>query len=265
VTEEEHQALLAIQATFPDLDRWRARSRKAEVPERASELETDAGVWKWFPPAEVARQSLVAASQHLNLARTAIKAEDIYPTSHYTVLRGALVGGAVAVWVLSPDASHDRQQRGLRVAHEWVHRALQYNDDYVSMSDPAAPEIQQLKDAGNHVRQRRDEIRALWAAGTDLSAKQALVVTDVVDAAAASVFDLQTAAETKLLWRLMSGDAHALGWPILARASDMQPVGGGLGEFRAGGDLVGLAHAFDKCHRLVRAGWSLFDRRCESP
>jgi len=46
VTEDERQALLPIHATFPDLDRWRARSRKAEVPERGSE----AAVWQWFPP-----------------------------------------------------------------------------------------------------------------------------------------------------------------------------------------------------------------------
>lgn len=265
MTEEERQALLAIANTFDRLEGWRARSRKSEVPEPGSELARDAGIWTWFPPAEVARQSLVAATQHLNLAATAIRAKDIYPSSHYTVLRGALVGGAMAVWVLTPEASHDRQQRALRVVHEWYRRALQYNQDAVSMMDPTADETRQLKAAGDHMGRRRDEARALWTSADGLSADQGLVVTDVVDSAAAKTMDAQTAAETKLLWRLMSGDAHALGWPILARASEIRAVGGGVGEFRAGGDLVGLAHAFDKCFRLVRAGWSLLDRRCEAP
>ncbi|HKJ10953.1 MAG TPA: hypothetical protein VJ976_01045 [Ornithinimicrobium sp.] len=75
-----------------------------------SDLEVDAHIWRWHPPYEVARQSLIAAVQHLNLARTAIEAREVYPTSHFTVLRGALVGAAQGVWLLAPDDAQERQQ-----------------------------------------------------------------------------------------------------------------------------------------------------------
>lgn len=265
MNEEEKQALDAIRATFDDLDRWRARSRDAEVPQQGSELAADARVSPYLPPAELARQSLVAATQHLNLARTAIVAKDIYPASHYTVLRGALVGGSMAVWILAPAAAHDRQQRAMRVAYEWHSRAGQYVQDACAMMDPSSEPARHMRETAQHIQTRKAEIRSAWAAGAELAAAQKLEVTEVIRVSSGAVLDTQEAARTQLLWRLMSGDAHALGWPIMVRATEIQPVGGGLGEFRAGGDVVALSDAFLKCHRITKAGWSLFDRRCEGP
>ena len=64
--------------SYEDLDRWRARSRGVERPERGSELAGDEVVWPYLDPAEVARQSLVSATQHLNLARAALEAGEVF-------------------------------------------------------------------------------------------------------------------------------------------------------------------------------------------
>lgn len=264
LTEEELEALRSIRSTYDDLDRWRARSRGVERPERGSELAEDEAVWPYFDPAEVARQSLVSATQHLNLGRAALEAGELFPTAHYSVLRGTLVGASMAVWVLGPDVAVDRQQRALRVVEESYKRVLQYQEDIRPFVDASAPGAAQWLDSNEHTRRRRAEARARWTAAEGLKSGQAMEMTRVVSVVAASVFDPQEAFEVRLLWRQLSGDAHALTWQLIGRSSLAQNVGGGMAEYAAGGNLVELADAFDKVYRLTKRGWSLFDRRCEA-
>jgi len=69
----------------------------------------------------------------------------------------------------------------------------------------------------------------------------------------------------KLLWRQMSADAHVLGWSVFQRAtissSDLRT---GLGVLQSAGDLEHVAEPFVAIHQLLKEGWSLFDRLCES-
>lgn len=262
MTEDELEALRSIRASYEELDRWRARSRGVERPERGSDLSSDEAIWPYLDPAEVARQSLVSATQHLNLARAAVEAGEVFPTAHYSVLRGALVGGSMAVWVLGPDVAVDRQQRALRVVNEFYKRALQYHDEIRPYVDMSHPDAAQWVDAGEHMRRRRAEARAKWTSAGGLTEGQVLEMTAVVRAVAASVFGEREAFDVRLLWRQLSGDAHALTWQMLGRSNLAQNVGGGMAEFAAGGNLVELSDAFGKVHRLTKRGWSLFDRRC---
>lgn len=260
LTAEERAALESIRETYPLLEEWRVRSWRAEVPQVGSELDLDDRIAPWNPVSEYARQSLVSATQHLNMARTALEASQIYPNAHYTVLRGALVGGSVAVWMLAPDDRHPRQQRGLRVAYEWMHRAGQYYKDLVPI---AGDELPDLGAARERLTLRQGEVRALWQGANGLGADEPLSVTKAVASAASVVFP-EEAAKVSLLWREMSGDAHALGWPMLVRSTDVTHLGGGMGELRAGGDLERLRNAFRVCWRITKRGWSLFDQRCET-
>jgi len=265
LTEEELEALRSIRAAYDDLDRWRARSRTVERPQQGSDLAGDEDVWSYFDPAEVARQALVSATQHLNMARAALEAGELFPTAHYSVLRGALVSGSMAVWVLGPDVATDRQQRALRVVDEFYKRALQYHEEVKPHLDTSHPDVAQQIDAGEHMRARRAEARSKWTSGDGLTQGQALEMTGVVRVVSASVFDPRDALDVRLLWRQLSGDAHGLTWQLVGRSRFSQRVGGGMAEFAAGGDLVELAGVFAKVYRLTKQGWSLFDRRCESP
>lgn len=139
-TELDH--LQQILSTTNSLEGWRTRSRELETPIRDSQLYQDDEIWKWLPISEITRQSLIASTQHLNLALTAIKARDIYPISHFTVLRGGLIGACQAVWTLGPDDHNERQQRGLRVIHEWHKQALKYSETQVNQHKALTPQTQ---------------------------------------------------------------------------------------------------------------------------
>ncbi len=263
MTKEEATALAAIRATYVSLDGWRVRCRSVERPEAGSELAGDEGVWPYMDPAEVARQGLASTTQHLNLARVAVEAGEVFPTAHYSVLRGGLVGACMAVWVLGPDVASDRQQRALRIVDEVYRRALQHHDYVRPLVDEHYPEVPPWIDSGEHMRRRMKEARWRWTSAQDLTEKEALNVTSVIDVVSRDVFDPSEALEVRLLWRQMSGDAHALTWQLIGRSQSYRDAGAGMAEFAAGGDLVQLADAFDKVFRLASRGWSLFDRRCE--
>jgi hypothetical protein len=263
MSKRDRVALHSIELTFPLLDAWRARSRSPERPDRGSELEADARIWPWHPPYEVARQSLIAAVQHLNLARTAIAAHEVYPTSHFTVLRGALVGAAQGVWLLSPDDTTERQQRALRVIDEWYSRRTQYNN---AINPAGLSDLDQirLRDQTRHLEERRRQARCLWARTETLRAAETLNLTSVITWASADTFtDPGQQSDTRLLWNMMSGDAHALGWPLALRGSEWTKESDGLGVAAAPGDLLDIAQPYVASFRLLRRGWSLFDRRAE--
>lgn len=263
LSEGDRRALEQMWAMLPTLETWRVRSRSVEEPERGSEAALDDQIWRWKPPSEVARQSLVAATQHLNLARTAIEAEDIYPSSHFTVLRGGLVGASQAVWILASDDRTERQQRALRVVDEWYRRALQHSTEYLPLIEDAADRLD-LQRGMAHMQDRRNEARRLWSKTSTLSEKQPLELTDFIVWSASEVLnDPLRAALVKPLWQQLSGDAHALGWAILTRITLVERQAGGMAIFAAGGDLQRVSQAFILSYRILTAGWSLFDRRCE--
>jgi hypothetical protein len=259
-TELDH--LQQILSTTNSLEGWRTRSRELETPIRDSQLYQDDEIWKWLPISEITRQSLIASTQHLNLALTAIKARDIYPISHFTVLRGGLIGACQAVWILGPDDHNERQQRGLRVIHEWYKQALKYSETQVNPKQSphtSDPEI-------DHMRLRKVQCRELWRQTQTLTEKQELNLTDTIKWAGKFVLrDPTETQQIELLWRAFSGDAHALGWSLLTRNRSLdRHEGDGMGVFLVGGDLESLTEAFKITYRMLKRGWSLFDQRCES-
>lgn len=265
LSDSDRRALERMWVTFSTLETWRVRSRSVEEPERGSEAALDDAIWRWMPPSEIARQSLVAATQHLNLARTAIEAEDIYPSSHFTVIRGGLVGASQALWILGPDDRTERQQRALRVIDEWYRRAMQHATEYLPLVDDLADRLE-MQRGMTHMRRRRDEARKLWLKTSTLSDKQTLELTDVIVWSASEVLnDPLRAALVKPLWQQLSGDAHALGWAVITRSSLVERQAGGMAVFAAGGDLRRVSQAFLLSYKILKTGWSLFDRRCEGP
>jgi len=94
--------------------------------------------------------------------------------------------------------------------------------------------------------------------------------TEVVRFAAEATFSEATeAGEVVALWRKLSGDAHALGWSALTRASTQRsPVGRDprfrqpMSEVTVQGDLAEFVDAYYAAYRILKNGWGLFDRRC---
>jgi hypothetical protein len=88
MTEAQRTALTQMLDTTADLDRWRLRAHRVEVSEPGSDLALDDEIVQRMEISQSARHSLVAAGEHLRLALDAINAKQLYPSSHFTVLRG---------------------------------------------------------------------------------------------------------------------------------------------------------------------------------
>lgn len=267
--DEVPSLLEQIRETYERLDGWRARSATIEDPQPGSELHGDATIWPGMPPHEVARVGLISAVQHLNLGRAALEHGEIYPIAHPSVLRGALLGAARAVWLLAPDDRHERQQRALRTIHETHRRLLQYaRTEGAVLASPG-----EATGALEYLAGRVTTIRELWRETPTMSAKHSPSETDIVAMAAqAAITKPGQRLAVPILWAQLSGDAHGLPWPMLTRRSTQAVAlsrrpGESLrmAEFSAGGDIEEVAECFLAAYGLLRRGWSLFDQRCEAP
>jgi hypothetical protein len=251
--------LTAIQSTYVDLDRWRARAATTERPQPGSELAVDDQVFPRHPISEVARMSLVLAGEHLRLARDAIEAGQLYPSAHFTLLRGGLVGAAQAVWVLGPAERAKRQERGLTVLSE-MHTQMRKYYRRLEGFNLSEEERRGLVEQQSWLTVRIEKV------ATIRTGRSALNLTDeVIPEALDLVFpDAAQRQEGRALWALMSGDAHVLGWSTATRGH-VGPTDrtSGLAEGAVGGSFAQIAQPFMASHGLLRAGWSLFDRRCE--
>lgn len=259
MTEAQRAALTQILDTEADLDRWRLRAHRVEEPEGGSELAIDDQVFPHMAISQLARMSLIPAGEHLRLALDAIRAKQLYPSSHFTVLRGALVGASQAVWILGPEDRDERRERGLTVLTEMYEQMERYyrflDGTHLQANDRARLHDQQL-----WLSQRTGQVASIRKTRASLN------LTGVIGLAADHAFpDTRSREAVRRMWREMSADAHVLGWSLLQRTTfDQADRRTGVGEGKAPGDPEHVAEAFVASYRLLRRGWSLFDRRCEA-
>lgn len=260
MTDAERAALAQMLDTAGDLEGWRLRARRVEEPQRGSELAIDDEIFQRMAISQLARMSLVLAGEHLRLALDAIKAKQLYPSSHFTVLRGALVGASQAVWILAPEDRALRRERGLTVVNEMYMQLDKYYG-FLGGTQLEADERARLDDQRLWLNERRNDVASLRSTGATLK------LTDTIGAAADHVFtDTVSREAVRRMWREMSADAHVLGWSLFQRTTFGAPDRRtGVGEGKAPGSPEHVAEAFLASYRLLRSGWSLFDRRCEAP
>lgn len=260
LSESERAALNQMLDTAPDLDRWRLRAHHVEVPERGSDLAIDDEIFPHMAISQLARMSLVLAGEHLRLALDAIQVKQIYPSSHFTVLRGALVGASQAVWILGAEDRGERGERALAVLAEMYAQMGKYYG-FLAGTQLDDHDRARLDDQRSWLRERQGGVAAVRTGRASLN------LTDVIGAASDHAFaDGASREAVRRLWREMSADAHVLGWSLFQRSSFGPPDRRtGIGEGRAPGSPEHVAEPFLASYRLLRSGWSLFDRRCETP
>lgn len=260
ITGAQRAALTQMLATAADLNRWRLRAHRLEVPERGSELAVDDEIFERIEISQLARMSLIAAGEHLRLALDAIKVQQLYPSSHFTVLRGALVGASQAVWILAPQDRAVRRERGLTVLTEMYAQM----DKYYGFLDSTQLEADARVNLGDQrlwLSERSGDVASVR------NSKATLNLTEVIGAAADHAFSEAPSRDAaRRMWREMSADAHVLGWSLFQRTT-FGPANRrtGVGEGKAPGSPEHVAEPFLASYRLLRCGWSLFDRRCEEP
>lgn len=245
----------------PTFESWRLRAQKLEEPQPGSELSEDNKVFLQ-PISDEARLSLISAGEHLRLAWTAIKAGELYPTAHFTTLRGALMAASQAVYILGPDDPGVRRERGLAVIFESYHRLRQFHVECLNMPDLGEDDHQKIHDHLIWLDTRKAGAKAAGA-----QAKGVNMSDDVIPYACALVYERRPDLQHSVmrLWRQMSADAHSLAWAKMLRAQFQQPKRGHvLAEGTVGGSLEDVVEPFEASYRILKRGWSLFDQRCES-
>ncbi len=258
LSQADRAALTQMLETQPDLDRWRLRAQTAEEPEIGSDLALDDKIYPHMAISQLARMSLVLSGEHLRLALDAVNAKQLYPSSHFTVLRGALVGASQGVWILSPDDRGERRERGLAVLAEMYSQMGKYYDSLDGLSQD---DQEKLDDQKDWLSGRKAGVTAVRTSGACLN------LTEVIRASAENAFASAGHREAvRRLWREMSADAHVLGWSVFQRSSFGPPDRRtGIGQGKAPGSPGHIAEAFLLSYRMLKHGWSLFDRRCEQP
>ena len=248
-----------IRLTFPQLTAWGELVKQVFAPSPESALHDDDKVFKWLSTSDVAWQGLCAAQDHLKGFRAWLLANDapeadhrpgLFPIATFSLLRGALVGGAVASWVLTSDNVEVRVGRSLTVAADWYHHHLAWGRSMRSLAvDPVRHESQLA-----HVEARAAEVAALRK---NRLPRGRLKTTQVIIEANAEVWpdDATRATETLGLWQAGSGDAHALGWSILTRGYEMTPLASEMGQFIGLPSMLDVANAYLCAYDFVAYGF----------
>lgn len=259
--QESDKAYFAhLKSKEADLEGWRVRAQRLEVPERGSELQLDDAGFGEHPISEMARIGLISAGEHLRLAWTAILAGQVYPIAHFTTLRSALLAASQAVYILGPEEGSVRRGRGLAAVAESYKRSRQFHKETLKYQDLTDDERQQIEAQVEWLTTRLGQTRQ---AGAEISLN---ISDDVIPYASKLVYgrnkDLEL--EVNLLWRKLSGDAHALTWAMAQRTAFRSARAGQiLSEGTHGGSLEKVAQPFEASFQILRRGWSLYDQRCE--
>lgn len=257
---DEDDALAKIRSTFDQLEADRARWATASPPPKGSPLAEDDKTWPSSPLSSHARQCLVCAWDHLDLTRLTIEQRRSFPTATYSVLRGALLGSAEALWLLTPADPVDRRERGLATTQEWLGKRIQWQHELT-------PDLRNIDDAarsGEQLRRLDEDLLAVTALRTK---KFTLNATRIIEEAAQQVFTTAgLVRESVREWRRLGGDAHALGWPLMGQSTAWGAKGpDGLSEANVVADMVSVANAYLLAWTLYRAAVTRLDELSTVP
>lgn len=235
------------------------RGERLEQPQPGSDLAGDDRIFPSMPISQMVRVSLLSSGEHLRLARDAINAQQLYPTAHFTVLHGALVGAAQVVWILDPDDRPTRQERGLTLTGEMLKQSdIALN---LILKVPVSDyDDQAIAERRKWLAGRRGQVAA--ARRTKAKLEQTSFINWALDY---TFKDPGHQDAGRIWWRRMSSDAHVLGWSLFQRSTVAKTDRrSGLAQLSAAGRLEDVANPYVACYRLLKDGWSLFDRRCDS-
>ena len=246
-----------IRGTFADLDAWGVRARTVNEGAPGSDLDGDDAEAIGWRTSQLAVAGLATGRNHLHGVRLHIEAHEIFPDVTGTLVRGALLGAAQAVWMLAPDDRDTRQVRSRVVAMEVLENHRKFLVDLLSLS----PGHADTKTVQDHVERRLSEITAKRNMnGETLGYKS----TDIIEQAAEYVMGTGTKAEARAEWRRFSGNAHGLPWALLGGSGTQVTSAvdaNGVATFEAGGSSDDVVNGYALAYRLVKDGWALFDRR----
>ncbi len=246
-----------IADTWPELDTWRAQLTTTAPPPPGSDLAVDDTDFRPWCTSALARGGLMAAVDHLQAIRIHLKAESGFPHATGTLLRGALLGGSQAVWLLSPDDRSERLKRSRELAQEMASNHAKYMNDLVDITNPPAADNTAMQVVTAEVLHEIETLRETHHQASKFDA------TRTIETAAVATYDSKMKDEARFEWRGLSGSAHGYAWPLLNRSSNtITPTDDpGMVAIETGGMLSEYLNAFLLTHTIVAKGWDLLHQR----
>ncbi|MBD3927452.1 hypothetical protein IEZ26_22710 [Nocardioides cavernae] len=255
-TPGQPSSLDTIRSTFPELDAWGGRGSKVNTGAPGSELEADDAEYIAWQTSQLAAAGLMTARNHLHAIRVHIEAGEQFGDVTGSLIRGALLGSAQAVWILAPDDRATRLKRSRVVALEVCENHRKFLADLLRIN----PNDKNTKTVHDH---NVDRLEKLEEKREELGETLTYSSTSIIEQAAAHAIGKGFETEARAEWRRFSGNAHGLPWALLGGAGTTQSAAasGGLAPFTAGGSFDDVINGYALVIRLVRHGWELFDRR----
>ncbi len=231
--------------------------RNGFMPEAGTPLSDDEAVYAEHSTSDIAWHGLAGGLDHLKgfgawFGESGPSAR--YQIATFSVLRGALVGGATASWVLASDDVDVRTGRSLAVAADRYRNQLKWLRGVEKYATDAALHAER-------VAYLEDRLAQVAALRETRQPKGKLITTTAIEEATAALWpgDADLATRISAIWQAGSGDAHALGWPMLTRQQTMTPVGDG--RYLVGApSLRDVADAYFAAYNFIAYG---FDRLIE--
>jgi hypothetical protein len=252
-----------VQSTFADLDAWNARTNSVFTPNAGSDLALDDEDWVPWRMSQLAICGLAAAHDHLDAVRVHFEARRGFPLATETLIRGALLGAAQAVWMLAPADRDKRLDYSRCLAAEMYKRHREYLGDLREI-DPTRTHAS-TETVFAHVAQREHELAAKRAAAGQARKFEA---TRVIEDAAMATMGKHVATEARTVWRGLSGAAHGLIWPALGRPGSAMTGPAdrdGLAPMVTQGSWDASVNGYMFAYHLSAKGWELLDKRGTTP
>lgn len=250
-------ALDHICGTFRELDLWGRRSALVNRPRPGSELARDDAEAIGWHTSQLAIAGLGAARNHLQAVRVHIDARQSFPDATGTLIRGAMLGGAQAVWLLAPDDGPTRAKRTRVLAVEVLDNHRKALSDLLKLN----PEHEGTQQVLAHVTKRLGEVRRRRE---DLGESAGYSNTTLIEQAAIATLGQGFDVEARAEWRRMSGNAHGLPWAVMGVSGTNRTSEGdetGFASYAAGGAHEDFVNSYALAYRMLRHGWALYDRR----
>lgn len=216
VTDEQRLAQIAAK-----LDEWTEYVHQERPVLPNSSLASDDALFPLFPPSSLAWHGMSSAVDHLEIFMNAVAGGKSHPLAPQTLARTGMVSAAHALWLLDGRDRPTRQKRGLQLAY------FEFSEDHKAVRD-----IAKLPDADLAALQPYLDTREKWmeraitrGAGLGMSEGQVTTLndTDLLDHVCRDIAHREPDLDdivgmVRVLWRLYSGSAHGLRWPVMFRA-----------------------------------------------
>lgn len=256
--------LTDVAQSVPALARMRAAGADWAGPAGGSAMAADDAVWPRMPCSEVVRTALLATHDHLDLVRLVLlRSEPPPPEATYSALRGALVGGCLALWVVECEDQALRRARALALVAENYRYRLAFHQSQTQSQD--SRRAAHSRPWAAHWERRRQELESVRAGYPTASS----AVTGIIEWVAREVFSPTSDAYATLmgLWQSSSASAHALGWGAFVRpglTAVAEDPARGLSGFEAKVDRDDAADRYMTCFALLTLADQGLTRRCSA-